>query len=74
MTIGEINQNGSFSLIFDQKMIIPETIVQSSYASLFKFSLTSNIDGTIAEGRFLNESVSPTRMLEDEDNEMMGEL
>jgi len=55
-------------------MIIPETIVQSSYASLFKFSLTSNIDGTIAEGRFLNESVSPTRMLEDEDNEMMGEL
>lgn len=49
-----ISSKGEIKLRFNQDMIAPDHITQSTYRNVFVVSITSSLDGSTAYGRFAN--------------------
>jgi hypothetical protein len=52
MQLLPITSKGEIKIQFNQDMIAPDVIIQSTYKNLFVVSITSSLDGSTAFGRF----------------------
>ena len=55
MQLLPITSKGEIKIQFNQDMIAPDVIIQSTYKNLFVVSITSSLDGSTAFGRFYNK-------------------
>ena len=60
MEIGPITAKGEIEMGFNQDMVAPNGVTQSTYKSVFSIQLESGIDGSVAAGRV---GVSTSRRL-----------